>query len=131
MSELQRLAHAVRDNAYAPYSGFRVGCAVRSESGRVFIGTNVENASYPEGICAERSAVAALIAAGERRVVEVAVVGSAETPCVPCGGCRQFLFELATPDTEVHMYGAGGAVLTRKMAELLPEAFTLEPGDDA
>jgi len=123
MTTLLERARAVQARAYAPYSRFKVGCALRSASGAVFVGANVENASYPQGLCAERSAVAAMIAAGEQRIVEVAVIGSGNEPCAPCGGCRQLLSEFATPATPIHMAGSDGGVRTATMGELLPMAF--------
>ncbi len=123
MSDLVTAARAVREHAYAPYSRFLVGCAIRTASGAVFTGANVENAAYPQGLCAERSAVAAMIAAGENRIAEVVVVGNGGEPCAPCGGCRQLLREFAPGDTPVHMLGSEGGRRTATMGELLPFAF--------
>jgi xanthosine phosphorylase len=123
MKNLLEEARAVQARAYAPYSRFQVGCALRSASGAVFVGANVENASYPQGLCAERAAVAAMIAAGEQRIAEVAVIGSSNAPCAPCGGCRQLLSEFARPTTPIHMAGLDGSLETATMAELLPLAF--------
>ncbi len=123
MTDLLERARAVQARAYAPYSAFKVGCALRSASGAVFVGANVENASYPQGLCAERGAVAAMIAGGEQRIAEVAVIGSGNEPCAPCGGCRQLLAEFAPPATPIHMAGLDGSVRTATMAELLPLAF--------
>jgi homotetrameric cytidine deaminase len=113
-------------NAHAPYSGFPVGAAVRAAGGGVYAGANVENAAYPQGQCAEASAIGALVAAGERRISEVAVVAEKEDFCPPCGGCRQRLSEFAGPDTPVHLGRPGGPRRTLTMAELLPHAFDLE-----
>ena len=123
MKNLLERARAVQARAYAPYSKFQVGCALRSASGAVFVGANVENASYPQGLCAERSAVAAMIAAGETRIAEVVVIGSGNAPCAPCGGCRQLLSEFTPPATLIHMAGADGSIATSTMGELLPMAF--------
>ena len=123
MRDLLERARAVQARAYVPYSGFRVGCALRTASGAVFVGANVENAAYPQGLCAERSAVAAMIAAGETRIAEVAVIGSSNAPCSPCGGCRQLLSEFAAASTPIHMAGADGSLATLTMGELLPMAF--------
>ncbi len=123
MSDLVTAARAVRERAYAPYSRFLVGCAIRTASGAVFTGANVENAAYPQGLCAERSAVAAMVAAGEQRIAEVVVVGNGGEPCAPCGGCRQLLSEFAPGDTPVHMLGSDGGRRTATMGELLPFAF--------
>ena len=116
-------ARAVRENAHAPYSGFKVGAAIRTASGRVFTGVNVENAAYPEGTCAEAGAIAAMVAAGETRIAEVAVVGDAPDPVTPCGGCRQKIAEFAPPGVEVTMANLRGDTLTLRIEELLPYAF--------
>jgi len=116
-------AARVRENAYAPYSGFRVGAALRSLSGRVFVGCNVENAAFPEGTCAEAGAIAAMVAAGETRIIELAVIAGGARPVPPCGGCRQKLAEFAGPETRVSMATTDGAQATMTLAELLPDAF--------
>lgn len=116
-------AREARERAYAPYSNFAVGAALRSASGRIFAGCNVENAAYPLGNCAEASAIAAMIAAGERRIVEVAVVGGGEALCSPCGGCRQRLAEFAAAEAPVHIAGPEGVRLTTTVGELLPHGF--------
>ncbi len=117
------VAAAARPNAYAPYSGFKVGAALRTASGAVFVGVNVENAAYPQGTCAEAGAIAAMIAGGETRIAEVAVIADSPEPVTPCGGCRQKLSEFAAPDTPVTMASVSGATLTMTMSELLPGAF--------
>jgi cytidine deaminase len=109
-------------HAYAPYSGFRVGAAVRAASGAVYAGCNVENASYPVSLCAERSAVAAAISAGERVLEAVAIVTSGDAPCPPCGMCRQALNEFG-PDIEVVLAPADGPRVVLRLADLLPCAF--------
>ena len=96
-------AAAARDNAYAPYSRFKVGAAIRAADGRIFVGANVENASYPAGLCAEAAALAAMIAAGARRVAELAIVAESAAPVPPCGLCRQRLAEFAGPEAAVHL----------------------------
>ena len=116
-------ATRVRENAHAPYSGFKVGAAIRTASGRVFTGVNVENAAYPEGTCAEAGAIAAMVAGGETEIAEVAVVGDAPAPVTPCGGCRQKIAEFAPPGVEVTMANMRGDRLTMKIEELLPRAF--------
>ncbi len=116
-------AKAVRENAHAPYSGFKVGAAIRTASGKVFTGVNVENAAYPEGTCAEAGAIAAMVAAGETEIAEVAVVGDAPAPVTPCGGCRQKIAEFAPPGVGVTMANMVGDTLTLKIEELLPHAF--------
>lgn len=127
MDELIACARAARAHAHAPYSGYAVGAALRAEDGSVHIGCNVENAAYPESLCAEAGALAALVAAGRKRVVAVAVVGGdAASPALPCGGCRQKLSEFALPDAEVAVAdGVGGPVLRLRLAELLPHRFGL------
>jgi cytidine deaminase len=125
--DLFQAALAVRARAYAPYSGFRVGAAVRGASGLIYAGCNAENAAYPEGWCAETAALAQLIAAGERQVAEVCLVTDRDPPATPCGGCRQRLAELAGPETPVHLADLGGIRRTMTLAELLPAAFTTEP----
>jgi cytidine deaminase len=118
-SELFERAVVVAERAYSPYSNFRVGAAVRARDGRVFEGVNVENASYPLGICAERSALACAVAEGCRPgdLEEIAITAS------PCGGCRQWLHEFRIE--WVTFRGPNGEVVTRTPAELLPETFEL------
>jgi len=115
-------AEAAMRNAYAPHSKFKVGAALRTPTGAIYAGANVENASYPQGQCAEASAIGALIAAGEREIAAVAVVAEQMDACPPCGGCRQKLAEFAKPGTPVYL----GSELTTTMGELLPLAFELD-----
>lgn len=117
-------ARKVRENAYAPYSNFAVGAALRTVDGAVFCGINVENVAYPEGTCAEAGAIAAMCAAGAREIAEIAVIADAPTPVPPCGGCRQKIAEFAGPDVVVTMATMGGATLQMTVAELLPGRFT-------
>jgi xanthosine phosphorylase len=123
--DLFEAARAAFDNAHAPYSKFRVGAAVRAASGRIFAGANVENASYPEGNCAEASAIAAMVAAGERQITEALVVAAGERLCTPCGGCRQRLAEFAGPEVPVHLCDPQGLRRTVTLGELLPLSFAL------
>jgi cytidine deaminase len=116
-------AAAVRLNAHAPYSGFKVGAALRSVEGRTHVGCNVENVAYPEGTCAEAGAIAAMIAAGDTRIAEVAVIADSPAPVPPCGGCRQKLAEFAAGDVVVTLATTRGATLVTTVAELLPGAF--------
>jgi cytidine deaminase len=116
-------AAAVRRNAHAPYSGFKVGAAIRSIEGRVHLGCNVENVAYPEGTCAEAGAIAAMIAAGDRRIAEVAVIADCPAHVPPCGGCRQKLAEFAAPDVVVTLATTDGQRLSTTVAALLPGAF--------
>ncbi|WP_344845542.1 cytidine deaminase [Celeribacter arenosi] len=119
-------AKAIQDKAYAPYSNFKVGAAIRTPSGEVFTGVNVENAAYPEGTCAEAGAIAAMIAAGQVKIAEVAVIGSSADPTPPCGGCRQKLREFGGADVPVTMISRSGVTLTMTLDQLLPGAFSTE-----
>jgi homotetrameric cytidine deaminase len=116
-------ARAVSRRAYAPYSRYHVGAALRAEDGSIHVGANVENAAYPQGQCAEASAIGALVAAGHTRVLEAAVVADADEVCVPCGGCRQRLREFMPLDATVHLLGASGAHRTATLEGLLPQSF--------
>lgn len=116
-------AIAARAAAYAPYSGFRVGAAVRGESGAVYRGCNVENAAYPEGLCAEAAAIAALVMAGERRITEIAVAGGGAELCTPCGGCRQKIREFAADSVPILVCGPDGLRRRFTLADLLPASF--------
>jgi cytidine deaminase len=123
LAELVEAARAVRARAYAPYSGFAVGAAVRDESGRIHAGANVENAAYPEGLCAEASAIAQLVAAGGRRIAAVAVVSGGRTPATPCGGCRQKIREFACPGTPVVVADMDAERARYTLSQLLPHDF--------
>lgn len=125
-SDLIAAARAVRDNAHAPYSGFKVGAAILSREGRVHPGCNVENVAYPEGTCAEAGAIAAMIAAGDRRIAEIAVIADSPAPVPPCGGCRQKIAEFADPDVRVLLATTSGATLETRVSALLPGAFGAE-----
>ncbi len=116
-------ARAVRDNAHAPYSNFKVGAAVRATSGTVYRGCNVENVAYPEGTCAEAGAIAAMVAAGDTQIDEVAVIADSPSPVPPCGGCRQKLAEFADGGVKVTLATTSGATLETTVADLLPGAF--------
>lgn len=116
-------ALAARANAYAPYSGFRVGAAVRCPDGSVHAGCNVENVAYPEGTCAEAGAIAAMVAAGRIVIAEVLVVADGPDLVTPCGGCRQKLAEFSDPDVRVTLAGLDGAGLVTTVGALLPGAF--------
>jgi homotetrameric cytidine deaminase len=125
--ELLRAADEVMHTAHVKYSHFPVGAALRGVDGEVYVGSNVENASYPQGQCAETSALGALVAAGQTRITEVAVTAAHMEFCPPCGGCRQRLAEFAAPDTPVHLGRPGGRRLTTTVGELLPLAFDFDP----
>ena len=126
---LKQAALKIRENAYAPYSGFQVGVALGSSSGEVYTGVNVENAAYPEGTCAEAGAIARMIAAGDRKITAVYVVADGAEPVPPCGGCRQKLAEFSAPDVPVTMATISGIEKTLTVAQLLPGAFTPEHMD--
>ncbi|CAO3446179.1 Cytidine deaminase (EC 3.5.4.5) [Azospirillum argentinense] len=123
------LIAAARDamaQAYAPYSHFPVGAAILGESGRIHAGANVENAAYPQGQCAEASAIGAMILAGDRSIRAIVVMGGQTGDgrlCTPCGGCRQRLREFAKPDTPIHVCGPEGLRRTLTLEELLPHSF--------
>jgi cytidine deaminase len=116
-------ARKAQSKAYAPYSGFPVGAAVEGESGTVYAGCNVENAAYPAGTCAEESAIATMIAAGERRIAAILVLGDGARLVTPCGACRQRIREFGAPDTPVHVAGPDGVRSTFTLDDLLPCAF--------
>ena len=121
---LRSLALEARDAAYAPYSGFRVGACVEAADGRYFVGCNVENASFPVTMCAERVALGAAIAAGGREFRRLFLYADAEEPVAPCGMCRQALAELA-PELEVQSESVSGVQARWTLSGLLPERFTL------
>jgi homotetrameric cytidine deaminase len=123
---LLRVAEAAMRNAYARYSQFKVGAAVRAPSGAIFAGANVENASYPLSQCAEASALGALVAAGETAITAAAVVAERAEHCPPCGGCRQRLAEFGGPDTPVYLGRPGATPQTFALGELLPVSFGRE-----
>ncbi len=119
-------ADAAMRNAHAPYSEFPVGAALRGASGAIYAAANVENAAYPQSQCAEASAIGAMVAGGDTRITEIAVVAAKVERCPPCGGCRQRLSEFADPDTPVHLGRPGGSVTTVTLGELLPLSFGAE-----
>lgn len=116
-------ARAVRENAHAPYSKFKVGAAVQAASGAVYAGCNVENVAYPEGTCAEAGAIAAMVAAGDTQITAVAVIADSPAPVSPCGGCRQKIAEFAGGDVVVTLATTDGTVLDTTVAQLLPGSF--------
>ncbi len=121
--EMLKLARAAMEKAHAPYSGFHVGAVVKGANGKLYAGCNVENAAYPEGWCAEASAIAAMLMAGESRITEVAVMGGGDKLCTPCGGCRQRLREFASASTPIHVCGPEGLRRTITLGELIPLSF--------
>jgi len=116
-------ALAAHANAHAPYSRYPVGASVRSESGRVYAGCNVENAAFPQGWCAEASAIAAMVTAGERTIVEVLTISNGDMIGTCCGGCRQKLREFAALETPIYSCGPEGLRATFTLGELLPHSF--------
>ncbi|MDX8348194.1 cytidine deaminase [Cognatiyoonia sp. IB215446] len=116
-------ARAVRENAHAPYSKFKVGAALRATSGNVYTGCNVENVAYPEGTCAEAGAIAAMVAGGDTEIAEIAVIADSPKPISPCGGCRQKIAEFASGDTKVVLTTVDGVTQETTVAELLPGVF--------
>ncbi len=121
--DLLSLARTMMGRAHAPYSRFHVGAALRAADGTIYGGCNVENAAYPQGWCAEASAIAAMVGAGRRRIVEALVIGGGEALCTPCGGCRQKLREFAGDDLPIHVCGPDGWRRTVTLGELLPLSF--------
>ncbi|NBU88137.1 MAG: cytidine deaminase [Betaproteobacteria bacterium] len=122
-SAWMQAALEARERAYAPYSRFAVGAAVVDEQGRVHQGCNVENAAYPEGVCAEAGAISAMVLAGGRRITALAVAGVSPQPVTPCGGCRQKLREFAGAELPILVGDPSGLRLRTTLAQLLPESF--------
>jgi cytidine deaminase len=122
--DLYAVALSVRERAYAPYSQYLVGAALRDEAGRIHAGANVENAAYPQSQCAEASAIGVMVAAGGRRITEVLVIadGSLGLPS-PCGACRQRLREFTPPEAPIHLAGLAGVIRTVTLGDLLPFSF--------
>lgn len=124
-------ARAVRENAYVPYSHFKVGAALKTPQGNVYIGCNVENVAYPEGTCAEAGAIAAMVAAGETEFTEAYVIADSPNPVPPCGGCRQKLMEFGKAGAKVTLATVDGAEFETTVGDLLPGAFTNDHMDRA
>jgi cytidine deaminase len=122
-SRLLEAARRAMAHAHAPYSKYHVGAAILADDGTVYAGCNVENASFPEGWCAETSAIGAMVTAGAKKIREIAVMGAGADLTTPCGGCRQRIAEFAVAETPVHICGPDGLRRTFKLAELLPESF--------
>lgn len=127
--DLFNAAMTVRENAYAPYSNFQVGAAIRSASGKIYAGCNVENVAYPEGTCAEAGAIAAMIADGETQITEILVVAGGAAKVSPCGGCRQKIAEFSMGDVPVLMADLTGDIEKITIGDLLPAGFAKDHMD--
>lgn len=117
------LAYQAMQLAYSPYSNFPVGAAIRTAQGQLFSGCNVENAAYPEGNCAETSAIAAMVSAGERLISDIYIIAQGEHLVTPCGGCRQRIREFSNTATRIHLCSLTGVEQILTLAELLPYSF--------
>jgi len=126
LPKLAAAAKAAQQRAYVPYSRFKVGAAILADDGRIYSGCNVENAAYPNGVCAETSAISAMVLGGGTRIREIAVIGSGKNLVTPCGGCRQRIAEFATAETPVHIIGPTGPRASFTIAQLLPESFGMK-----
>ncbi|SUA99616.1 Cytidine deaminase [Pannonibacter phragmitetus] len=124
VDKLFEAAKAARENAYARYSDFKVGAAILAADGKIYPGCNVENAAYPQGVCAEAGAISAMVLAGQQQIEEVVVIADAAL-CTPCGGCRQKLKEFAAGSVKVHIANLDGIRRTFTIDELLPAGFQL------
>ncbi|MEM7300970.1 MAG: cytidine deaminase [Pseudomonadota bacterium] len=126
LDKLFEAASAAMKKSYSPYSQFPVGAAILAESGAIYSGCNIENAAYPQGWCAETSAISHMILGGDHSIREIAVIAQKKDLATPCGGCRQKLSEFGSADTKVHLCNQAGIAETVTLAELLPLAFDLE-----
>lgn len=121
--ELFEMALSSMGKAYAPYSSFKVGAAIKGKNGKLYGGCNVENAAYPQGCCAESSAVSAMVMDGETAIDEICVIGLGDSLVTPCGGCRQRIREFADDNISIHICGPEGLRKTFSLGELLPYSF--------
>jgi cytidine deaminase len=117
-------AKAVRENAHAPYSQFMVGAALLDGDGNIYSGCNVENAAYPEGLCAEAAAIAAMVAAGGREIKQICIVADKKRPVGPCGGCRQKIQEFGQADTRIYLCDTHEIKAEHQLSDLLPHSFS-------
>lgn len=124
--KMHQMAIQAMDKAYAPYSQFYVGACILTDQDDFFVGCNIENSSYPNGLCAEASAIANMVVAGKRNIKDILVVGHVETGCAPCGACRQKILEFSSPDTVIHIANVHEVHHSMTMSELLPESFRSE-----
>jgi cytidine deaminase len=121
--DLFEAARSAMEKSYSPYSKFPVGAAIRADDGNVYVGANIENLSFPQGWCAEPSAISAMIMGGGRKIAELAVIAEKLPLCTPCGGCRQKIAEFASAGTRIYLCDDQGVQKTLTMSELLPYAF--------
>ena len=124
--DLFEAARAAMAFAHAPYSKFPVGAAIRAEDGKIYAGANIENISFPQGWCAEPTAISQMIMAGNRKIVEMAVIAEKLPLCPPCGGCRQKIAEFAAAKTPIYLCDETGVKKTMTMEELLPHGFATD-----
>ncbi len=126
--ELFEAAREAMAYAHAPYSKFPVGAAIRAEDGKIYKGANIENLSFPQGWCAEPSAISAMVMGGAKKITEIAVIAEKLALCPPCGGCRQKIAEFASADTKIYLCDEAGVQKVMTMDELLPFSFKTELG---
>ena len=124
LNQLKEVAHMNMLKAYAPYSKFLVGAAILGDDKRIYGGCNVENAAYPEGMCAEASAISAMIAGGVTIIQKICVISQSEKIVSPCGGCRQKIREFSTEDTKIFLFNLRGSFKVFSVEELLPFSFS-------
>ena len=124
--DLFEAARAAMAFAHAPYSKFPVGAAIRAEDGKIYAGANIENLSFPQGWCAEPTAISHMIMSGNKKIVEMAVIAEKLPLCPPCGGCRQKIAEFATAKTPIYLCDETGVKKTMTMDELLPHSFSTD-----
>ncbi|WP_438750757.1 cytidine deaminase [Pararhizobium sp. O133] len=125
-NDLFEAAREAMAKAHAPYSKFPVGAAIRAEDGKIYTGANIENLSFPEGWCAETTAISHMVMAGQRKILEVAVIAEKLALCPPCGGCRQRLAEFSGASTQIYLCDEAGVKKTLSMSDLLPHSFETE-----
>lgn len=126
MDDLHQAAKKAMAMCHAPYSKFPVGAAIRADDGKIYTGANIENLAFPEGWCAETTAISHMVMGGARRIKEIAVIAEKLALCPPCGGCRQRIKEFAGPDTLIYLCDDAGVKKTMTMVELLPHSFETE-----
>lgn len=126
-NELIEEAALIREKAYVPYSKFKVGAALKTKSGKIYTGCNIENAAYPVGCCAERVAIFKAISEGEKEFTDIAVVANTDGPVSPCGSCRQVMSEFFDESVTIHLSNTNGDMSIVTMEELLP--FSFKPAD--